>query len=118
MQRIVLDRADEYSPGSLREKRSAGIRCKLNKCSGQRVDKGMEQLQEFLLWCLLLNVVIYTFTAMAALLLRDFISKLQQRLFGVSQETVQKAVYAYLGAYKLLIIVFNFVPWLTLAVMR
>ncbi len=76
----------------------------------------LEKLQEFLFWCLLLNIAIYTLTALTTLLLRNFMSGIHQKLFGLSQETVQKAFYTYLAAYKLLIIVFNFVPWLALLV--
>lgn len=74
----------------------------------------LEKLQEFLFWCLLLNVAIYSLTALATLLLRSFMSSIHEKLFGLSQETVQKAFYTYLAAYKLLIIVFNLVPWLAL----
>jgi hypothetical protein len=74
----------------------------------------IEQLQEFLFWCLVLNVVIYTFTALATLLMRNFMSSIHEKLFGLSQEAVHKAFYTYLAAYKLMIIVFNFVPWLAL----
>ena len=77
----------------------------------------LEKLQAFLFWCLLLNVAIYTITALATLLMRNFMSSIHERLFGLSQETVQKAFYTYLAAYKLLIIVFNLVPWLALILM-
>jgi hypothetical protein len=77
----------------------------------------IEKLQEFFFWCLVLNVAIYAFTALAILLLRNFMSSIHEKLFGLSQETVRKAFYTYLAAYKLLIIVFNFVPWLALVLL-
>ena len=77
----------------------------------------LEKMQEFLFWCLLLNVAIYTLTALATLLLRNFMSSIHEKLFGLSQQAVHKAFYTYLAAYKLLIIVFNFVPWLALVLM-
>lgn len=77
----------------------------------------IEKLQEFLFWCLLLNVAIYTVAALASVLLRDFMSSIHEKLFGLCQDTVHKAFYAYLAAYKLLIIVFNFVPWLALVLL-
>ncbi len=77
-----------------------------------------ERLQEFLLWCLLLNMGIYTFTAIASVVLRDFMSRIHEKLFGLGEETVQKTIYTYLAAYKLLIIVFNFVPWAALLIIN
>ena len=77
-----------------------------------------DKLQEFLFWCLLANIVIYTFTALATVLLRDFMSGMHQKFFGLREETVHKAFYAYLAAYKLLIIVFNFVPWIAIMIIK
>ena len=73
-----------------------------------------EELQGFLFWCMILNIVIYTFTLLATLWLRDFMSRMHEKLFGLARDTVLKAFYTYLAAYKLLVIVFNFVPWLAL----
>ncbi|MBT8127879.1 MAG: hypothetical protein KJP15_10365 [Gammaproteobacteria bacterium] len=56
-------------------------------------------------------------TALASLRLHDFMSSIHEKLFGLRQDTVHKAFYTYLAAYKLLIIVFNFVPWLALILM-
>ena len=78
----------------------------------------IEILREFLFWCLLLNMAIDTFTALVTLRLRNFMSGMHERLFGVSQQTVHTAFYIYLAAYKLLIIVFNFVPWLALVIIQ
>jgi len=82
------------------------------------MDMGVEKLQEFLLWCLLLNIGIYTFTVLATVLMRDFMSGMHEKLFGLREDTVHKAFYTYLAAYKLLIIVFNFVPWLALVIIE
>lgn len=75
-----------------------------------------ETLQVFLLWCMLLNFGIYTFSAIVSILLRDFMAKTHEKMFRISRETAYKAIYTYLGACKLLIIVFNFVPWLAMVI--
>ena len=78
----------------------------------------IEKLQAFFLWCMLVNIGIYAFTAIAVLVLRNFICKMQAKMFGLSEETVRKAVYMYLAGYKLLIIVFNFVPWVVILIIK
>lgn len=75
-----------------------------------------EIVQEFLLWCLLLNLGIYTFSAIASIVLRNFMARTHGKMFGISEETAYNAIYTYLAAYKLLIIVFNFVPWLAMVI--
>lgn len=88
----------------------------MSRC-GRGLVMDLERMREFLFWCLLLNVAIYTLTALATLLLRNFMSSIHEKLFGLSQETVQKAFYTYLAAYRLSIIMFNLVPWLALVLM-
>jgi uncharacterized protein DUF6868 len=68
-------------------------------------------LQDLFFWCMLVNIGIYTFTAISVLLIRDITVNIHVKLFGIDKETVKKSIYMYLAAYKLLIIVFNFVPW-------
>ena len=78
----------------------------------------IEKLQEFFFWCMLVNIGIYAFTATAALALRDFICKILAKMFGLSEETIRKSIYMYLGIYKLLITFFNFVPWIVLLIIK
>lgn len=75
-------------------------------------------LQDFLLWCLLLNLGIYTFSVIASIVLRNFMAATHEKMFGISKETAYKAIYTYLAAYKLIIIIFNFVPWLAMVIIN
>ncbi len=79
---------------------------------------GMEKLQEFFFWCMVLNIGIYTFTALSVLVLRDFVGRLLGKMFRIDEESVGKSIQMYLGAYKLLITVFNFVPWIALLIIN
>ena len=79
---------------------------------------GMEKLKDFFFWCMLLNIGIYTLTALSVLVLRDFVGRLLGKMFRIDEESVGKSLQMYLGAYKLLITVFNFVPWLALLIIN
>jgi len=78
----------------------------------------IEKLQEILFWCMLVNMGIYAFTASAVLVLRDLICKIHKRMFGLDEETICKAMYMYLAAYKLLITFFNLVPWIAILITK
>ena len=78
----------------------------------------IETLQEFFFWCMLVNTGIYAVTAIAVLLLRDVICKIHKKMFGLDEETVCKSMHMYLAAYKLLITVFNFVPWIAIMITK
>lgn len=72
----------------------------------------LSSLQNFLLWCLLINLGIYIFSAVCVMAMRRFMAGLHSKLFGISDDTASMVIYQYLGAYKLLLIVFNLVPWI------
>lgn len=74
----------------------------------------IERLQDFLLWSLLVNAGIYIISLLGVLSLRRFMCKIHAKLFGVSEETANTVMYQYLAIYKLLLIVFNFVPWIAI----
>ena len=76
------------------------------------------RLQDFLLWSLLVNAGIYLISLVGVLSLRRFMCKIHAKLFGVNEETVNKVIYQYLAIYKLLLIVFNLVPWIAIQIIK
>ena len=78
----------------------------------------IEILQEFFFWCMLVNCGIYTFTVIMVWVFHDAVIKMQRKMFRLDEETVSKAVYTYLANYKLLITVFNFVPWIAIVIIK
>ena len=74
--------------------------------------------QDYLFLCLLINVGIYTATAIAVLVFRGMVCRIHEKLFGLDEAAVMRSVQNYLAAYKLLITFFNFVPWVALLVVR
>lgn len=78
----------------------------------------LQVLEKFLLWCLLVNFGLYTLTVVAVMIMRDFVCRINAKLFGIEEKTVKKAVFKYIAAYKLLIIIFNFVPWLAVLIIK
>ena len=78
----------------------------------------IEKLQDLFFWCMLVNSGIYAFTAIAVLVLRDLVCKIHRKMFRLDEETVCKSIHMYLAAYKLLITVFNFVPWIAILITK
>ena len=78
----------------------------------------IDQLQDFFLWCLLINTGIYALTAIALVVLSEFLNAVHKKVFGMDEEAVGRSVQNYLGGYKLLITVFNFTPWIALLIIE
>ena len=77
---------------------------------------GIEQMRDFFFWCMVVNTVVYTVTALGVLALRDFVYGIQSRLFNLDDQTISTATHRYLATYKLLITFFNFTPWVVLLI--
>ena len=78
----------------------------------------IEMLEGFFFWWMLVNVGIYTVTAIAVVVFRDFICTIQKKLFGLDEAAVLQSAQRYLGNYKILITVFNFAPWVAILIIK
>ncbi len=77
----------------------------------------IEQLTTFLAWCTAINIALLVISTLALWLMRDFAARLHGAMFGLPQIVVLEQFYSYLATYKLLILVFNLVPYLALRIM-
>ena len=68
-------------------------------------------------WMTIVNIGIYLITVIALATMRGFAYRTNARIFQVSEDEVAKTTFKYIGAYKLLITVFCFAPWLALRLM-
>ena len=77
----------------------------------------IETLREFLGWCLVINggLMIFTFIMISAV--GDLAARFHARMFKLEPDAVRLEFYRYMANYKIAIIVFNLVPYLTLLMM-
>lgn len=74
-------------------------------------------LTEFFGWCTVINIAIYLLTVISLALFRGLVQRINAKMFALSEEDVARVSFQYAGAYKLIITVFCFVPYLTLKIM-
>ena len=68
-------------------------------------------------WLTVVNLGLYLITVIALFAMRSFAYKMNARMFGVSEDVVAKATLNYISAFKLVIAVFCFAPWIALKLM-
>ncbi|WP_371224622.1 DUF6868 family protein [Roseovarius sp. 2305UL8-3] len=68
-------------------------------------------------WMVVLNFGILLISTFLILVLRDWVSELHSRLFGLDAAVVRQTMYVWLGGYKLALIVLTLVPYLALRLM-
>lgn len=73
-------------------------------------------LKEFFMWMTIINLGLYMWSAIMCMLLKDLIVRFHGKLFGLSPEAIKASLYGFLGVYKIVFIVFVFVPWLALVI--
>ncbi len=76
----------------------------------------VETLTRFFMWCTIVNVGLLLLSFVLWTLAADFIYKLHGKWFRMSRETFNAVFYGFIGVYKLLVYVFNIVPWIALAI--
>ncbi|MCT2532050.1 hypothetical protein N2488_02520 [SAR92 clade bacterium H231] len=78
----------------------------------------IEQLTAFLGWCTLINIGLLLFSTLILALVKDFAINMHSKIFDLDPETLPAMYFDYLGRLKLLVIVFNLVPYLALRIIQ
>lgn len=78
----------------------------------------LDNVQDWLGWCALINIAVLTIWWSMILAARDWIYRLHTRWFQLSREQFDGVHYAGLVAYKVAIYLFFIVPWLALLIVR
>jgi len=78
----------------------------------------IEQLTALFKWCSIINGALLVFWTGIYMLMPDFVYRIQRRWFVISRETFDVAIYAFLGLFKVLFLIFNLVPYIALSIIR
>jgi hypothetical protein len=66
----------------------------------------------------IINVAVLIVTAVLAMTLKKVVCRLHGRIFGIPEDRVAAMAYGYLGIYRLLVLVFNIVPYVSLVLIK
>jgi len=77
----------------------------------------IESIREFLGWCSVINLGLLLLTSLTIIIMRSWIVRIHASLTGVSQAELPRIYLEFLGNYKMLVIVFNLVPYIALRIM-
>ncbi len=74
----------------------------------------IDQLTELFKWMAIINVLLLLLSSVLVMTLKNVIGELHSKLFNIKKENVSLMAYGYLGMFKVLIIVFILVPYISL----
>ena len=73
-------------------------------------------IKAFFMWCTIINFGLLMFTFVMVSVLGDWVYGIHSKIFSISRESFNVTLYAFLGVYKILVIVFCAVPWIALVI--
>ena len=76
----------------------------------------LETLTTFLGWCTIINFGLLAVAALVIVLMRGSILDIHASMFKIKENELSNAYFQYLANYKILVIVFNLVPYLALRI--
>jgi hypothetical protein len=76
-----------------------------------------ETLTEFFGWASVINIAVLLISSILVIVMRDPISKLHSKLFGLDQQDLGRAYFLYLAQYKIAMIVLSIAPYIALKIM-
>ena len=77
----------------------------------------LANMTEFFLWCGVINTGMMFFWVLIFTLAPDWVWRTQKVFFPIPREQFTTMLYCFLGSFKVLVIVFNWVPYFALRIM-
>jgi len=74
------------------------------------------EIREVLGWCSLINVALMVVMFLILWQGRSWVYKMHSRMFPITESQFNVAIYSFLGVYKLLVYMFNIIPWIALCI--
>ena len=74
------------------------------------------QIREVLGWCSVINVGIMIVMFLILWLGRSCVYRMHSRMFPITEPQFNAMIYAFLGIYKLLVYMFNIIPYVAVCI--
>ena len=76
----------------------------------------IQTLTSFFMWCSIINIGFLIFLALVYMLVPNLAYQLQSKFIPISRETFDIVFYSFIGFFKVIVLVFNVVPWIALLI--
>ncbi len=76
----------------------------------------IQTLTSFFMWCTIINGGLLALWTSMFMLAPDMVYRTQSKWFPIPRETFDMVMYAFLGLFKIVFLVFNAVPYVALLI--
>ncbi len=76
----------------------------------------IQTVRAFFMWCTILNAALLVWSFLVCAYAGDWIYRMHGKWFPMPREAFNVAIYSFIGLYKVLVIVFNVIPYIALLI--
>ena len=76
----------------------------------------LQTLTTFFMWCTIINGGLFILWGTFCMFAPDLVYRMQSKWFPMPRETFNVVIYSFLGLFKIVVLVFNLVPYVALLI--
>jgi hypothetical protein len=76
----------------------------------------IDSITAFFMWCTILNIALLVLSSLLCVCAGDWAYRIHSKWFSISRETFNVVIYSFIALYKILVIVFNLIPYIALSI--
>lgn len=76
----------------------------------------LEVIRDILMWCSLINAALLIFLFVILTAGRKWVYSIHSKLFPITEEQFNMIIYSFFAFYKIVIIVFNIIPYVAVSI--
>ncbi len=76
----------------------------------------IDTVTKFFMWCTILNGAILIYSSVICICAADWAYRMHSKLFGISRDAFNIAIYSFIGLFKILFLTFNLIPYIALLI--
>ncbi|MBC8378097.1 MAG: hypothetical protein H8E62_02895 [Planctomycetes bacterium] len=76
----------------------------------------ISEIRDFLMWCSVINVALMILLFLILWLGRSWVYKMHSKMFPITEQQFNVIIYSFLGVYKLLVYMFNIIPYIAVSI--
>ena len=76
----------------------------------------IQTLTTFFMWCTIMNGALLVLWTIMLILAPNLLYRIHSKWFPIPRETFDVVIYAFLGLFKIVFLVFNVVPYVALLI--
>jgi hypothetical protein len=69
-------------------------------------------VKTFFMWCTIINGALLVLSFLTCAFAGDWVYGMHSKWFSISREAFNVAIYSFIGLFKILVLVFNLVPYI------